>query len=443
MKITIFWTWYVWLVSWACLADLWHDVLCIDIDEEKIANLKKWIIPIYEANLEELVKKNIDNWRLHFSTSWEEWIRFWKAIMSAVWTPEKIDWEADLKYVYQIAETFWKHIDEEKILINKSTVPVWTANECKDIIKKILEDRGVDIEFHICSNPEFLREGTAVKDTMNPSRIIAWVESDFWEKAIREIYKPITDKWYDLMITDLKSSEIIKYASNAFLATKISFINEIANFTEVVGWNINDISKWMWMDNRIGPKFLNAWIWYGGSCFPKDISALIQTWKKNWYEFEIIKATNKINESQKVSPIKKLHKALKWELQWKTIAIWGLTYKPWTDDIRDAPSLEMIKEIASHWIKKIKCFDPVAWEKTKDKLSFINNLEISKSKEEAISWADCLIILTEWEEFKNADIDILDKYLNKKIIIDSRNIWTDKKLEEKWYIYIPVWIKNS
>ena len=415
--------------------------MCIDIDESKIEGLKNWIIPIHEAWLEEIVVKNSKNWNLKFSSSPEEWIKFWEVIFSAVWTPEDIDKRADLRFVKAVAKTFWEFLNEEKILINKSTVPVWTWEICKEIISNELVKRWVKIDFDVASNPEFLREWCAVFDFLNPDRIIVWIDNKKSEKIISEIYKPFTKKGFKLMITDTKSSEIIKYASNSFLATKISFINEIANFVELAWWNINDISTWMGLDPRIWPKFLNAWIGYWWSCFPKDVSALIQTWKDFGYDFKIISATDKVNHIQQKTPIYKLNKALDWKLVWKKIAIWGLSYKPETDDIREAPSIEIIKDLADGWVSEINAYDPICWKFIKNRLSYFNNLEIFDDKYEAIYWADALIILTEWSEFKEADIKKIKEKLAWNIVIDGRNIFNKDELEKIWINYIWVWIK--
>lgn len=461
MKISIFWTWYVWLVTWTCLAELGHTVMCVDIDENKIENLKKGIIPIYEPELDELVKRNFKNGKLIFSTDPATWVNFWKAIFNAVWTPPDKDNnnKADLKYVEAVAKTLWENIWEYKLLINKSTVPVWTGKRCRDIIKKEIQKRWKDIEFDVASNPEFLREWSAIYDFLNPDRIVCWVQNEKSRQIMEEVYKPLTNKT-EIIFTDIKSREIIKYASNAFLATKISFINEIANFAEKVGGNIADISKWMWADHRIWNKFLESGIGYGWSCFPKDIKALLETGKDFDFDFKIIRETEIVNEKQKTIVVDKLLETMKSFpsslnseglplekeeikednlLKWKNIAIWGLAFKPNTDDIRDAASISVINKLLELWVKEIKAFDPAAMEhmknlyKENDKIVFTNN------NYDTLDDADALLILTEWNEFKIPDIKRLRKSMRWNIIIDWRNIWEEDELIESWFIYKCIW----
>lgn len=430
MKISIFWTWYVGLVTWACLAEVWHEVMCIDIDERKIENLKQWIIPIYEPGLEEIVLRNYKNWNLHFSTSKTEWIKFAKVIFSAVWTPELPNGKADLRFVESVAETFGQEIDEFKILINKSTVPVWTWDKTAEIIKKNLKDSKTT--FEVVSNPEFLREWNAVWDFLNPDRIVIWCESDEAKKLMEQVYKPFESKTR-ILFTDIKSAEIIKYAANSFLATKLSFINEIANFASLAGWDIKEIAEWIGLDPRINNKFLNAGIGYGWSCFPKDVSALIETGKEFGYEFKIIKATNEVNEKQKIIVINKLLEEIP-RLVWKKITIWGLAFKPNTDDIRDAPSLDIIRKLEDLWVSEIKLYDPLSNEHVKEKFKYMNNLTFAKNKIEALEGSDALILLTEWDEFKNIDYTVFEK-LNDKVIVDWRNIWNKKEIQNLGFTY--------
>lgn len=434
MKITIFWTWYVWLVSWTCLAEVWHEVLCIDIDEKKIENLKNWIIPIYEPWLEELVKRNYKEWRLKFSTDLKNWVEFWKAIFSAVWTPPDENHKADLRFVKSVAKTFWEYLNEYKVFINKSTVPVWTWEMCKNIILGELSKRNIDTKFDVVSNPEFLKEWAAIKDFMTPDRIVCWVESFEAKKIMEKIYKPFIRTSSPLFFTDLKSSEIIKYAANSFLATKISFINEIANFAEIVWANISDISKWIWLDERIWSKFLHAWIGYWWSCFPKDVQALIETWKEYNYDFEIIKATENVNKNQKTKVVDKLLKYIP-NLEWKTIWIWWLSFKPKTDDIREAPSIEVIEKLLSLNVSKIQAFDPVSIGNMKNIYKNNSKIEFFSNSYEALKWVDALIILTEWDEFRMPDFEKILNLMKNKIVIDWRNIWNKDEMIELWFIY--------
>ena len=452
MKITIFGTWYVWLVTGTCLAEVWHEVMCIDIDQTKIDNLEKWIIPIYEPGLEELVLRNFKEWRLKFSTNPKEWVDFWKVIFSAVWTPpdKENNHKADLKFVKIVAQTVWKNLEEYKVFINKSTVPVWTWELCKDIIREELEKRNLAkphpwipspleekeaaIDFDIVSNPEFLREWTAIKDFMVPDRIVCWVENEKSREIMEEVYKPFLRSYVNIIFTDIKSAEIIKYAANSFLATKISFINEIANFAEKVGANIQDISKWIWSDKRIWPKFLHAGIWYGWSCFPKDVQALIETWKEYWIDFKIISSTEEVNKIQKTKVVEKLLKHIS-NLEWKTISIWWLSFKPKTDDIRDAPSIDVINKLLELWVKEIKAFDPVSINNMK--MLFWNNEKVifTENNYDALQNSDWLIILTEWDEFRMPNFNKMKELMNGNIIIDGRNIWDKKEVEENNFIY--------
>ncbi len=437
MKISIFWTGYVGLVSGACFAEIGHEVMCVDIDAEKIENLKKWIIPIYELGLEEIVKNNCTHKRLHFTTDAKLAINFWEVIFNAVWTPpdKENHNKADLQYVETVAKTFWKYIDSYKILVNKSTVPVGTWELCKKLIQTEINNRSKNIDFDIVSNPEFLREGTAIKDFMLPDRIVCWVETKTAQEIMENIYKPILRNYSSIVFTDIKSAELIKYASNAFLATKISFINEIANFAEIVGANIEDISKWMGLDKRIGNRFLHAGIGYGGSCFPKDIKALIETGNDYDFDFQIIKATETVNEEQKTLPIKKYKKYEK-SLAGKNIALWGLTFKPKTDDTREAPSIEIIKKLLEEWVEKISCFDK-EWVKQMKNI-FIENKNVFFSYDdmyEVVEDADVLFLLTEWDEFRIADFEKIKEKMRGNIIIDGRNIWEKKELGKYGFIY--------
>ena len=514
MKITIFGTWYVGLVTGTCLAEVWHEVMCIDIDQTKVDNLKTGIIPIYEPWLEELVKRNYKESRLHFSTDAKMWVEFATAIFSAVWTPPDKNHRADLQYVKAVAETVWKNMQDYKVFINKSTVPVWTGDICKEIIEKELEKRnkighpqGVpvlnssrgescvhpikkekcrdtpcgchDISFDIVSNPEFLKEWVAVRDFMLPDRIVCGVESEKAKQIMQEIYKPFVRTNRPLVFTDIKSAEIIKYAANAFLATKISFINEIANFSELAWANISEISKWIGLDERIGSRFLHAWIGYGWSCFPKDVQALIETWKDFGYDFDIIKSVEKVNEKQKLKVVEKLLKRFDTpmpltgtsplqeeenikNLKWKTIAIWWLAFKPKTDDIRDAPSLAVIDKLLELWAEKIQAFDPVAMDNVEryynsplstpqGALSWTSSIHLDFPPEgeriaqdklvlfennyKVLDWADALIILTEWDEFRMVDFEKIKKLMRGNIIIDGRNIWNKSEVEWYWFEY--------
>lgn len=430
MKITVFGTGYVWLVTGTCLAEVGHEVMCIDIDEKKVEDLKKWIIPIYEPGLEELVVRNHKEWRLHFTTDAKSWVKFATAIFSAVGTPPDENHKADLRFVKAVAKTVAENMTEYKVFINKSTVPVGTGEMTKSLISNIVGD----LDFDIVSNPEFLKEWMAVRDFMSPDRIVCGVESERAKDVMNELYKPFIRTDRPLLFMSIKSSEITKYAANSFLATKISFINEIANFSEIVWANISEISKWIGLDDRIGSRFLQAGIWYGWSCFPKDVQALIETGKEYDYDFQIIRATEAVNAKQKTKVVDKLLQHLP-NVKWKTIALWGIAFKPKTDDIRDAPSLDVIEKLLELWVEKIQCFDPVA-------LGNLNKIYSDNQKVmsfttwyEALKTADALLIMTEWDEFRMVDREKMKDLMNWNIIIDGRNIWSSTEIEKNGFIY--------
>lgn len=437
MKISIFWTWYVGLVTWTCFAEIWFEVLCVDIDEEKIKKLEEWIIPIYEPWLEEMVVRNFKNWRLKFTTDAKKWVNFWKYIFSAVWTPPDENHRADLKFVKKVAETFGKYADDYKVFINKSTIPVWTWEICKEIIKKELEKRWSNLDFDVVSNPEFLREWCAVRDFMLPDRIVCWVENEKAKAAMEALYKPLTRNYSNIIFTDIKSSEIIKYASNAFLATKISFINEIANFVELAWWDVKQVAKGLWSDKRIWDKFLHAWIWYWWSCFPKDVDALIETWKDFWYDFNIIKSVQEVNDKQKTILVDKIEEKV--TLEGKKIAIWGLSFKPKTDDTREAPSIEIIKKLIDKKVANIKAFDPIVKEEFLNNVDDKKHIKIEKDKYSCLENADILMILTEWDEFRWADLEIIQEKMSWNMIFDGRNIWNKDDFKNKNLIYESIW----
>ncbi len=434
MKITIFWTGYVGLVTGTCLAEVGHEVMCIDVDQAKIDNLKNGIIPIYEPGLSELVVRNQKVGRLQFSTNAVEWIQFASVVMSAVGTPPDKNHRADLQYVKMVAKTVGQNISEYTVFINKSTVPVGTGKLCRDIIQSELDNRWVHIDFDVVSNPEFLKEGSAIKDFMTPDRIVCGLSDDRAKKYMEMMYKPFIRTNAPLLFTSLESSEIIKYAANSFLATKISFINEIANFAELVGANISDISRGIGLDERIGSRFLHAGIGYGGSCFPKDVQALIETGKDYWYDFQIIQATERVNAFQKTRVIDKLSSHIS-DLKWKKIAVWGWTFKPKTDDTRDAASHEVVKSLLEKWVAEIRTFDPVAMPHMSHFYASESRVIFSENGYAALDGADALIILTEWDEFRAVDIQKVKSLLNTPLVIDGRNIWNRSELESLGFIY--------
>jgi len=441
MKITIFGTWYVGLVTGTCLAEVGHEVMCIDIDAEKIQKLKDGVIPIYEPGLSELVIRNYKNKRLHFSTNPKEWIEYASIIFSAVWTPPDENHRADLRFVKTVARTLWKYMDEYKVCINKSTVPVGTGEVCRKIIQDELDTRWKEINFDIVSNPEFLREWTAVKDFMIPDRIVCGIESEKAQKYMKKVYEPFMRNYVQMVWTDIPSAEIAKYAANAFLATKLSFINEIANFAEIAGWNIKDITKAIGSDKRIGSKFLHAGIWYGGSCFPKDVDALIETGKDYSYDFKIIKATESVNKAQQLKPIEKLEEVI--TISWSQIALWWLSFKPKTDDIREAPSLAIIDSLFEKWASEIRVYDPISMPHVKTLYKEQYNLVFCDDYYTACENTDALIIITEWDEFRGADKEKILEKMKWNCIIDGRNIWSERDFDVLDCNYTWIWIAKK
>ena len=429
MKLTIAGTGYVGLVTGTGFANLGNDVLCFDIDNEKIDSLKNGVMPIYEPGLEEVYKRNIEAGRLKFTKDAIKAVRESEIIFICVNTPTNKHQEADLTAVEAVAKAIGQHINEYKIVVNKSTVPVGTADLVKNIIK---ENQNKKIEFDVVSNPEFLREGAAVKDFENPDRIIIGSDSKKAEEIMTSLYRSRARTDRPIMITDIKSAEIIKYASNAMLATRISFMNQLAHLCEKTGADIKQISKGMGLDNRIGPRFLQAGIGYGGSCFPKDVKALISTLKHYGCNSELFEAIHRINEVQKSIVVNKLKSLL--DLENTTIAIWGISFKPKTDDIREAPSLKIIEELQNMGAKVHAC-DPIAIENAKNVL---NNVKFFQNPYETIRDCDALIVATEWNEFRNLDMRAVKILLKNPIIIDGRNIYDPKEMKELGFIYMGI-----
>ncbi|MBP7061193.1 MAG: UDP-glucose/GDP-mannose dehydrogenase family protein, partial [Candidatus Moranbacteria bacterium] len=393
MKVTFLGTGYVGLVSGACLAEIGHEVICADIDKKKIVSLKKGIIPIYEIGLEEIVDRNVKEGRLKFTSDLKEAVEQSEVVFMAVGTPEdKVTGQADLQYVFGVAETFGKHLNGYKIFVDKSTVPVGTAEKVEEIIKKASKGK---YPFEVVSNPEFLREGAAVKDFLNPDRVVIGTKSEKARKMMEQIYRPIARNGRPIMFTDVRSAEIIKYAANAFLAMKITFINEVANFCDVAGGNVKEVAKGLGHDARIGERFLYAGIGYGGSCFPKDVKAFIETGREYDTHFRIIETVSDVNEAQRIKPFVKLKEVFGDKLKNKTIAVWGLAFKPRTDDIREAPGIENIKLFLEEGCK-VRTFDPVAMPNTKKVLDH-KKLTYTKKALETLKGADALVICTEWD----------------------------------------------
>jgi len=429
MKLTIAGTGYVGLVTGTGFANLGNDVLCFDIDREKIDALKKDIIPIYEPGLEEIYKRNVEAGRLKFTSDAVKAIRESEIIFICVNTPTNEHQAADLTAVEAVAKAIGQHINEYKIVVNKSTVPVGTADLVKKIIK---ENQHQNIEFDVVSNPEFLREGAAVKDFENPDRIIIGSDSKKAEEIMTSLYRSRARTDRPIMITDIKSAEIIKYASNAMLATRISFMNQLSSLCEKTGADIKQISRGIGLDDRIGPRFLQAGIGYGGSCFPKDVKALISTLKQYGCNSELFEAVHRINEQQKSVVVKKLTSVL--DVKDSTIAVWGISFKPKTDDIREAPSLNIINELQNMGAKIHAC-DPIAIENAKNVL---NNVKFFQNPYETIRDCDALIVATEWNEFRNLDMRAVKILLKNPIIIDGRNIYDPKEMKELGFKYMGI-----
>lgn len=435
MNIAIVGTGYVGLVSGTCFSDMGINVTCVDVDQTKIENLKKGIIPIYEPGLEEMVKKNIKVGRLKFETDLTRVLDDVDVVFSAVGTPPDEDGSADLKYVLAVAKTIGQNINKYTVVVTKSTVPVGTAAKVKATIQEELNRRGVNIEFDVASNPEFLKEGAAIKDFMSPDRVVVGVESERACKIMARLYKPFMLVNDRMIFTDIPSAEMIKYAANAMLATRISFMNDIANLCELVGADVNMVRKGIGSDNRIGKKFLYPGCGYGGSCFPKDVKALIKTAEKAGYPMRVLKAVEEVNEQQKEVLFNKLMRHFNNDIKGKTIAVWGLAFKPETDDMREAPSLVLINKIIEAG-GKVKVFDPIAIEECKRRIG--NNVIYGSDMYDAALDADALLLVTEWREFRFPNFAVLGKVMKEKVIIDGRNIYDRNELEQHDFKYYKI-----
>ncbi len=435
MKISVFGTGYVGLVAGTCFASMGNDVICIDIDEKKIKALKKGIMPIFEPGLRDLVELSAKQERLHFTTDTREGVEKSDIIFIAVGTPEDHNGRADMKYVYAVAESIGKYQNSYKVVVDKSTVPVGTAEEVKN---RILKNQRKKYDVDVVSNPEFLREGEAIKDFMNPDRVVIGADTEKARKIMENIYKGIARTNKPILFTDTKSAEMIKYASNAMLATRISFMNQLAPLCEKVGADIKAVARGMGLDERIGPRFLQAGVGYGGSCFPKDVMALMHMMKDNGLHYEIIKAVDEVNDRQKKSILPKLMKHMP-NLKDKKIAIWGLAFKPKTDDLREAPSLVIIKQLLDEGAKA-RAFDPVAQENAQ---KIFPKIEFGKNPYDTLKGCDALILVTEWDEFRNLDKQKIKSLLKQPIVIDGRNVYEPKEMAELGFVYEGVGRKNG
>lgn len=432
MNIAIVGTGYVGLVTGTCFAETGVNVTCIDVNEEKIAKLKEGIIPIYEPGLEDMVERNVKAGRLHFSTSLAECLDDVEIVFSAVGTPPDEDGSADLKYVLEVARTIGKHINKYTLVVTKSTVPVGTAKKVKAAIQEELDKRGVDVAFDVASNPEFLKEGNAIDDFMSPDRVVVGVESERAKKLMSKLYKPFMYVNFRVIFMDIPSAEMTKYAANSMLATRISFMNDIANLCELVGADVTAVRDGIGSDSRIGRKFLYAGCGYGGSCFPKDVKALIKTAEQNGYDMKVLKAVEDVNERQKSILFDKLNRHFQGELKGKTIALWGLAFKPGTDDMREAPSLVLIEKLKAAGCH-VRAFDPVAINESKRRIG--DSIYYATDIYDAVLEADALMLVTEWKEFRMPNWKVIKKVMNEPVVFDGRNIFDSDDVQENGFVY--------
>jgi UDPglucose 6-dehydrogenase len=435
MKIVVVGTGYVGLVTGACLAEVGTDVICIDVNEEKINNLKKGILPIYEPGLEDIVTRNFKKGRLHFSTDIKEAIVGAQIIFIAVGTPPGEDGSADLKYVLQVADQVGTSMNGYLIVVTKSTVPVGTASKVKKAIKAALEKRNANIDFDVASNPEFLKEGAAVDDFLKPDRIVIGVENEKAKALLHQLYDPFVLNGHPILFMDIPSAEMTKYAANAMLATKISFMNEIANLCERVGANVNEVRNGIGSDPRIGNRFIYPGIGYGGSCFPKDVKALIRTAHDYNYNMRILQSVEDVNEDQKKVMFAKIKKHYNGDLKGKTFCIWGLSFKPQTDDMREAASLVLIESLHEAGAK-VQAYDPVA---AKEATHLLKGMAVLKEDAaSAANNADAIILVTEWPEFRLPDWESIKSKLKENIIFDGRNIYNRKEMKKFGFTYYGI-----
>lgn len=434
MNIAIVGTGYVGLVSGACFAEMGIDVTCVDIDENKIERLLKGEIPIYEPGLDDLVKRNVEAHRLHFTTDLTACLDNVEVVFSAVGTPPDEDGSADLKYVLEVARTFGRNINKYTILVTKSTVPVGTAQKVKAAIRKELDKRGVNVEFEVASNPEFLKEGAAIKDFMSPDRVVVGIESERARKVMTKLYRPFLTNNFRVYFMDIPSAEMTKYAANAMLATRISFMNDIANLCDLVGANVDCVRKGIGTDARIGSKFLYSGCGYGGSCFPKDVKALAHTGREYGYTMGVIEAVEAVNERQKSIVFKKLQQQLG-DLSGKTIALWGLAFKPETDDMREAPALVIIEKLVAAGAV-VKVYDPVAMGECRRRIG--DEVIYCKDMYDAVVDADALALVTEWKQFRMPSWSVLHKVMKSPVIVDGRNIYDKDEVIAEGFTYTAI-----
>lgn len=435
MNIAIVGTGYVGLVSGVCFAEMGIDVTCVDIDSAKIERLKQGEIPIYEPGLDEMLLRNVAAGRLHFTTDLRTCLDNVEVVFSAVGTPPDEDGSADLQYVLAVARTFGQNISKYTILVTKSTVPVGTAQKVKAAIQQELDKRGVQVDFDVASNPEFLKEGAAIKDFMGPDRVVVGTDSPRAQKIMARLYKPFMLNSERMIFTDIPSAEMIKYAANSMLATRISFMNDIANLCELVGADVNMVRKGIGSDTRIGRKFLYPGCGYGGSCFPKDVKALIKTAEQNGYQMRVLKAVEEVNERQKAILFDKLNKRFGGNLKGKAVTLWGLAFKPETDDMREAPALVLINKLVEAGCT-VKVFDPVAMDECRRRVG--DKVLYGKDMYDATVDADALILVTEWKTFRMPSWEVLARSMRNKLVIDGRNIYDAAELAESGFEYCKI-----
>jgi len=435
MNIVIAGTGYVGIVSGTCFAEMGAHVTCVDIDRQKIDNLEKGILPIYEPGLEPMVQRNTQAGRLHFTTDITTCLDQADIVFSAVGTPPNEDGSADIHYVLEVARTVGKHMNNYLVFTTKSTVPVGTAAKVKQAIKQELDKRNINIPFDIASNPEFLKEGDAIRDFMSPDRVVVGVESEKARKIMENLYRPFLLKNFRVLFMDIPSAEMTKYAANAMLATRISFMNQVANLCERLGADVNSVRLGIGTDSRIGNKFLYPGAGYGGSCFPKDVKAMIRMGRETGYPLELIESVDRVNEEQKKLLFHKLQKHFKGELKGKTIAIWGLSFKPQTDDVRQAPSMVLIDNLLQAGCR-VQAYDPVAMEQAQHLLG--KSIHYAGDMYQAANQAHALVLVTEWKEFRMPDWDMLRKIMHTPLVLDGRNIYNPQEVREQGFEYIGI-----
>lgn len=432
MRIAIVGTGYVGLVTGTCFAEIGVDVTCVDVDRKKIEDLAKGIIPIYEPGLKEMVLRNHEAGRLQFTTRLEDCLADAEVVFCAVGTPPDEDGSADLRYVLQVAQNVGKHLTNYKLFVTKSTVPVGTAKRVKQVIQEELDKRGMNLSFDVASNPEFLKEGNAIHDFMSPDRVVVGVESEKAKALMTRLYRPFLVNNFRVIFMDIPSAEMTKYAANSMLATRISFMNDIANLCELVGADVTMVRNGIGADTRIGRKFLYAGCGYGGSCFPKDVKALIHTAEQHGYEMQVLKAVENVNERQKTVLYNKLVSLFGNDLQGKTVAMWGLAFKPETDDMREAPSLMLIKKLKEAGCR-IRVYDPKAMDECKRRVG--DTVYYAKDMYDALLDADVLMLVTEWKEFRLPAWGVVKKAMNRPLIVDGRNIYDMADIREHGFEY--------